>query len=91
MSHAYNNVYKGLFLSYFMPATRYQRLKEMLKNYMKINGPKISLARLRKEIIKHIGADEYRVVRSSCKLCMEVNLLKDCGAYFEINKKEVLQ
>ena len=63
----------------------------MLKNYMKKNGVQINLGRLRKEIIKNIGADEYRVVRSSLKMMREVDLIKDCGAYFEINKKEVLQ
>ena len=74
-----------------MPATRYMKLKDMLRNYMKKNGTKITLSRLRKEIIKNIGASEYRVVRSSLKIMIEVDILKDCGHYFEINKKEVLQ
>lgn len=91
VSHVYNNIYKGAFLSYFMPATRYMRLKDMLRIYMRKNGTRITLARLRKEIIKNIGASEYRVVRSSLALMVEVNLLKDCGAYFEIDKREVLR
>lgn len=72
-----------------MPATRYDRCRKLLEVYLKSIGDQISMTVLRRLIIRKIGADEYRVVRSSIKMMMEVGLIKDCGNYFEINKKEV--
>lgn len=72
-----------------MPATRFQRCKQLLADYLKKSGDHVSRNVLRKLIIINIGADEYRVVRSSIRMMLEVGLIKDCGHYYEINEKEV--